>query len=115
IFRVHFWDFVIFKVHSGETSNGAHSSIRLRVQRGAMARFEYMICTSQSMRITFVNGRWQGDIAPETPGALDSCPDLWEFLQRVGSSGWELITVTTDHLDSEGEALTTLYLKRAKP
>lgn len=80
-----------------------------------MARFEYMICTTQSMRITFVNGRWQGDVAPETPGALDSCPDLWEFLQRVGNSGWELITVTTDHLDSEGEALTTLYLKRAKP
>ncbi|MBE7551931.1 MAG: hypothetical protein KJ077_11905 [Anaerolineae bacterium] len=78
-----------------------------------MARFEYMICSSQLMRITFVNGRWQGDLAPDSPGALETCPDLWEFLQRVGNSGWELVSVTSDQV--EGEALlTTLYLKREK-
>lgn len=78
-----------------------------------MARFEYMICTSQLMRITFVNGRWQGDLAPDSPGALETCPDLWEFMQRVGNSGWELVSVTSDQV--EGEALlTTLYLKREK-
>jgi hypothetical protein len=65
------------------------------------------------MRITFVNGRWQGDLAPDSPGALETCPDLWEFLQRVGNSGWELVSVTSDQV--EGEALlTTLYLKREK-
>ncbi len=79
-----------------------------------MARFEYMICASQLMRVTFVNGRWQGDLPPETPGALDTCPDLWEFLQRVGNSGWELVAVTSDKM-AEGEAvLTTFYLKREK-
>jgi hypothetical protein len=78
-----------------------------------MARFEYMICSSQLMRITFVNGRWQGDLTPDSPGALETCPDLWEFLQRVGNSGWELVSVTSDQV--EGEALlTTLYLKREK-
>jgi hypothetical protein len=78
-----------------------------------MARFEYMICSSQLMRVTFVNGRWQGDLAPDSPGALETCPDLWEFLQRVGNSGWELVSVTSDQV--EGEALlTTLYLKREK-
>jgi hypothetical protein len=78
-----------------------------------MARFEYMICSSQLMRVTFVNGRWQGDLPPDTPGALENCPDLWEFLQRVGNSGWELVSVTSDKV--EGEAiLTTLYLKREK-
>jgi hypothetical protein len=78
-----------------------------------MARFEYMICSSQLLRVTFVNGRWQGDLPPELPGALETCPDLWEFLQRVGNSGWELISVTSDQM--EGEAiLTTLYLKREK-
>jgi hypothetical protein len=79
-----------------------------------MARFEYMICTAQLMRITFVNGRWQGELTPNTPGALESCPDLWEFLQRVGNSGWELVTVTTDRLQAEDQVLTTLYLKREK-
>jgi hypothetical protein len=78
-----------------------------------MARFEYMICSAQLLRVTFVNGRWQGDLPPELPGALETCPDLWEFLQRVGNSGWELISVTSDQM--EGEAiLTTLYLKREK-
>jgi hypothetical protein len=72
-----------------------------------------MICTSQLMRITFVNGRWQGDLAPDSPGALETCPDLWEFMQRVGNSGWELVSATSDQV--EGEALlTTLYLKREK-
>ncbi|NJN93322.1 MAG: hypothetical protein HC875_04150 [Anaerolineales bacterium] len=78
-----------------------------------MARFEYMICSSQLMRVTFVNSRWQGELAPDAPGALETCPDLWEFLQRVGNSGWELVSVTTDPV--EGEAvLTTLFLKREK-
>ncbi len=96
---------------------------RSRHKRGDMARFEYMICASQLMRVTFVNGRWQGDLSPETPGALDTCPDLWEFLQRVGNSRWELIAVTSDKMagvvtsdkiSGEEGVLTTLYLKREK-
>ena len=73
-----------------------------------MVRFEYMVCASQLMRITFVNGRWQGDLSPE------SCPDLWEFLQRVGNSGWELVSVTTNNAASEEALLTTLFLKRER-
>lgn len=79
-----------------------------------MIRFEYMICTAQLMRITFVNGRWQGDLSPETPGALESCPDMWEFLQRVGNSGWELVSVTTNNAAKEEAILTTLYFKRER-
>jgi hypothetical protein len=79
-----------------------------------MTRFEYMICSSQLMRITFVNGRWQGELPPDTPGALDTCPDLWEFLQRVGNSGWELVSVTSDPIQGESTILATLYLKREK-
>ncbi len=79
-----------------------------------MVRFEYMICTSQIMRITFVNGHWQGELPPNTPGALQSCPDLWEFLQRVGNSGWELVTVTTNDAADAEAILSTLYLKREK-
>jgi hypothetical protein len=79
-----------------------------------MIRFEYMICTAQLMRITFVNGRWQGDLSPDTPGALESCPDMWEFLQRVGNSGWELVSVTTNNAAKEDAILTTLYFKRER-
>ena len=79
-----------------------------------MARFEYMICSSQLMHVTFVNGRWQGELPVDTPGALETCPDLWEFLQRVGSSGWELISVTSDAAEEQDGTLTTLYLKRER-
>jgi hypothetical protein len=79
-----------------------------------MARFEYMICTSQLMRVTFVNGRWQGELAPDAPHALETCPDLWEFLQRVGNTGWELVSVTANPMPEEETILTTLYLKREK-
>lgn len=79
-----------------------------------MARFEYMICSSQLMRVTFVNGRWQGELPIDTPGALETCPDLWEFMQRVGNSGWELISVTSERVEGPNSTLTTLYLKREK-
>ena len=73
-----------------------------------MARFEYMICAAQLMHLTFVNDEWQGMLPPNAAGALDTCPNLWDFLQEVGASGWELVAVNT----TEEEALTTLYLKR---
>lgn len=80
-----------------------------------MARFEYMLCLSQQMYVTFVNGRWQGELPPKAPQALESCPELGEFLQRVGQSGWELVSVTSDHVSEKDETLTTLYLKRERP
>jgi len=76
-----------------------------------MAQFEYLICSVQLMHITFVNDQWQGDLPPNSNGALETCPKLWEFLQEVGADGWELVTVTTTR---KPEELTTLYLKRKK-
>src|SRR6266540_7009078 len=62
--------------------------------RGCLSRliihmeFEYLICQTQYSRVTFVNGSWQGRIAVESgdsQAALDSCPQIWEYLARVGS------------------------------
>jgi hypothetical protein len=75
-----------------------------------MPQFEYMVCSVQLMHVTFMNGDWQGSLAPNAPHALESCPTLWEFLEEAGESGWELVSV-----DSSGNHdLTTLYLKRQK-
>lgn len=79
-----------------------------------MARFEYMICSAQLMRITFVNGKWQGELPPDAAGALDSCPNLLEFLEEAGESGWELVSVTSDKAAGQDIFLATLYLKREK-
>ena len=73
-----------------------------------MTQFEYLVCTVQMMYVTFVNGEWQGKLPPKASGALDTCPQLWDFLQAVGAEGWELITVNT----TQGDELSTLYLKR---
>ena len=75
-----------------------------------MAQFEYLVCTAQLMHLTFINGQWQGERPANSPGALESCPNLWEFLQEAGESGWELVTVTS----ARDDELTTLYLKRVK-
>ena len=75
-----------------------------------MARFEYLVCSAQMMHLTFINGQWQGEVPPNTTGALESCPQLYDFLQEVGDSGWELVAVTS----TKDDKLTTLYLKREK-
>ena len=75
-----------------------------------MASFEYLVCSAQLQHLTFLNGRWQGEIPPNAAGALNSCPHLFDFLQEAGESGWELVAVTSTKDDS----LTTLYLKREK-
>ncbi|MDM8518605.1 hypothetical protein QUF64_01055 [Anaerolineales bacterium HSG6] len=79
-----------------------------------MRRFDYMICSSQLMRITFVNGRWQGTLPPDMPNALNTCPDVWEFLQQVGSNGWELISTNAEANGENSQSITTLYLKRER-
>jgi hypothetical protein len=62
------------------------------------------------MRVTFINGQWQGDVPSNATGALETCPHLHEFLQEAGEGGWELISVTS----TADDKLTTLYLKREK-
>ncbi|MDM8527057.1 hypothetical protein QUF58_02490 [Anaerolineales bacterium HSG24] len=79
-----------------------------------MRRFDYMICSAQLMRITFVNGRWQGTLPPDMPNALNTCPDVWEFLQQVGSNGWELISTSAESNGENNQSITTLYLKRER-
>lgn len=75
--------------------------------------FEYQICAMQNGRVTFVNGQWQGTIAPESEDpnqALDTCPVVWRFLQRAGQEGWELVSAINQPL--EDVHLQTLFLKR---
>ena len=79
-----------------------------------MPQFEYLVCSAQQNYVTFVNGRWQGKLSPRAPGALETCPKLWGFLQEIGNAGWELISVTTDGDNGSDTSLTTLYLKREK-
>lgn len=79
-----------------------------------MVRYDYMVCSAQLMRVTFVNGRWQGATPPDTPDALSTCPDLWEFLQRVGNNGWELVSVTTEQSEEQLKGFSTLYFKRER-
>jgi hypothetical protein len=63
-------------------------------------------------RVTFVNGRWQGKIAPSAERSeegLNSCPEVWDYLQLIGELGWELVSA----VDSAGH-FQFLFLKRAK-
>lgn len=77
-------------------------------------KFEYRVCTLQLNRVTFVNGEWQGTVAPsaEDPNAaLDSCPTAWDYLSQAGRNGWELVAAI-DQPAQEGAHMQTLFLKR---
>ena len=76
--------------------------------------YDYRVCQVQQSHVTFVNGEWQGRVPlSEAAGASDpfaSCPQVWEYLQRVGPDGWELVAAIAHQIpDREYD---TLYLKR---
>ena len=80
--------------------------------------FEYRVCQMQSGRITFVNGQWQGRVdyhnADQTI-AMNSCPEIWDYLQQCGPEGWELVTVANTvvtHGTEVSQITNQLFLKR---
>lgn len=79
-----------------------------------MESYEYRVCAVQNSRVTFVNGEWQGTVAPgsDDPNqALETCPPVWSYLQETGQKGWELVSAVNQ--EREGLNLQTLFLKRA--
>ena len=79
-----------------------------------MQNYEYQVCSVQYGRVTFVNGRWRGSIpmGEDTNASLESCPNVWEYLQEAGRAGWELVSVITHPQERPDAALDMLYLKR---
>jgi hypothetical protein len=63
-----------------------------------MDQFEYRVCQAQQSRVTFVNGQWAGSVPSGDPNpqkALNSCPEVWIYLNQAGAEGWQLVSVTT--------------------
>jgi hypothetical protein len=80
-----------------------------------MHQFQYRVCSMQNSRITFVNGEWQGHVAPtaDDPNeALQSCPAVWDYLRRAGADGWELVSAMDQTQSTEGVPLQMLFLKQ---
>lgn len=81
-----------------------------------MQSFEYQVCSVQYGRVTFVNGQWRGTTplgSVDTNVALESCPNVWEYLQDAGREGWELVaTVTHPNQQQPDATQDMLYLKR---
>lgn len=79
------------------------------------------MCQTQWSYVTFVNGEWQGTIdyrSGNTDAAQASCPHVWEYVNRAGREGWEIVGVmplTLVHTPSTGmiQASNQLFLKRA--
>jgi hypothetical protein len=76
--------------------------------------YDYRVCNTQSGHVTFVNGEWQGHVPlSEAAGATDpfaSCPQVWDYLQRVGPDGWEVVAVVV-HTTNDA-SYDVIYLKR---
>ena len=79
-----------------------------------MQNYDYQVCSVQYGRVTFVNGVWHGSVpmGGDTSAALESCPNVWDYLIEAGRDGWELVSVIT-HPQTQPEAVQDmLYLKR---
>lgn len=81
-------------------------------------RYQYKVCQIQWGHVTFVNGEWQGQIDyrdEDTDAAYNSCPQVWDYLDRVGEEGWEMVgamTLTNTHSEGYSQATNQLFLKR---
>lgn len=64
-------------------------------------RFKYQVCQVQNSHVTYVNGLWQGNQALAGAGLeqlIRTCPVLWDYLNAAGRDGWELVSVTPQHV-----------------
>ncbi len=74
-------------------------------------QFEYLVCRVNFQRVTFVNEAWQGKDVPESErkdDIIESCPAVWEYLQRAGSEGWELVSAVDSSIATP-KASATLF------
>ena len=72
-----------------------------------MTRFEYLVVFVEHDRVVSANGHWQGEVERGQPGALETCPSLFTYLEEAGAQGWELVAV-----DPEDQGTAQLYFKR---
>jgi hypothetical protein len=85
-----------------------------------MTSFEYRVCMVQSSRVTWVNGRWEGSIGIERGDpqrALDSCPQLWDYLNTAGSEGWQMtgaVNGTVTHGQETSSLTSYVFLSRQR-
>jgi hypothetical protein len=83
-------------------------------------QFEYLVCQVQYSRVTFVNGEWQGTLAVssgDSQASLNSCPQVWDYLNEVGRTGWNLITAVNATITDEGQVSqisSQIILKRER-
>ncbi|HEX3280360.1 MAG TPA: hypothetical protein VHR36_03940 [Pyrinomonadaceae bacterium] len=83
-------------------------------------QFEYLVCQTQYGRVTFANGEWQGSVAlssGDSQAALDSCPQVWDYLNEAGRVGWQLITAVNATITNDGQnsqVSNQLFLKRER-
>ena len=83
-------------------------------------QFEYLVCQTQFSRVTFANGKWQGSVAlnsGDSHAALDSCPEVWDYLNEAGQVGWQLIATANATITNDGQnsqVAYQLFLKRER-
>ena len=79
-------------------------------------QFDYQVCYGVGDRVTFVNGIWLGRDIPESERKqedIQSCPLMWEYLNRAGADGWELVTILETPA-ARGNLIRTYFLKRER-
>lgn len=80
-------------------------------------KYQYQQLNMQYGRIIYVNGQWNGSVYPNKDNekeALQSCPYTWEYLDKAGADGWELISAVNQTI-KENQEMQLLFLKKEIP
>ena len=75
-------------------------------------KYEYIVAMEQQGYVTTVNNEWINPMQGRTPTPddLEDCPQPWEFLNRKGTEGWELVTVILEAFSEQ--TVKKFYLRK---
>jgi hypothetical protein len=75
-----------------------------------MQKWEYMRIEVEQGYVWGVNGKYIG--TSKVQQSKEGCPLLFDFLQKIGSEGWEVVTTEVNNATQYGSKCYTVIARR---
>ena len=78
-----------------------------------MQKWEYMRIEVEQGYVWVVNGKYIGTSRMQQ--SSEGCPLLYDFLKKIGSEGWEVVSSDDNYATQNGTECYTVIAKRPIP
>jgi hypothetical protein len=78
-----------------------------------MAKWEFMRIEVEQGYVWVVNGEYIG--TSKMQQSSEGCPILFDFLKKIGSEGWEVVSSVDNYATQNGTQCYTIIAKRPIP